>query len=65
MAKLKIKSKISKRHLIALLEERIEQLERRVETLEDAGVVRFVPYTPPYSSDKTGDVIPPYIITIS
>jgi hypothetical protein len=64
MAKLKIKGKISKRHWITLLEERIAQLEQRVDALESIGVVRVIPCMPPYSTDKTG-TFPPYRITIS
>lgn len=67
MAKLKISGKVSKRHLIALLEDRIEQLERRVEELEKRESVVFVPtvvpYMPPYSTDKTK--APPYEVTIT
>lgn len=64
MAKLKISSKITKRHLIALLEERVEQLERRVEELERRETVAFVPtYIPPYSTDKTS--ARPYEVTVT
>jgi hypothetical protein len=60
MAKLKISGKISKRHLIALLEDRVEWLERRVEELERRETVVFVPtvvqpYVPLYGTDKTKD----------
>ena len=64
MAKLKISGKITKRHLIALLEDRVEWLERRVEELERRETVVFVPtYIQPYSTDKTTS--PPYEVTIT
>lgn len=59
MAKLKISGKVSKRHLIALLEDRIEQLERRVEELEKRESVVFVPTVVPYTK------APPYEVTIT
>jgi len=61
MAKLKIGGKISKRHLIALLEDRIEQLERRVEDLERT--CRPIWYVSPFGTDKTKS--PPYEVTIT
>lgn len=51
MAKLKISGKVPKRHLIALLEDRIEQLERRVEDLENQPFQIY--YYPAYPIPQT------------